>query len=131
MPKPAFHSVDDYISAQPESVQPILQNVRKTILKAAPALEESISYNIPAYKLSGERVLYFAAWKRYFSLYPATKTLLAEFKDELAGHEIQKSTIHFPFSQPLPARLIARITKFRAREAATRANAIPPARKKR
>ena len=51
--------------------------MRATIRKAVPKAEESISYKIPTYKLRGERLLYFAGWKQHYSLYPATKRLLA------------------------------------------------------
>jgi len=36
-----------------------------------------ISYKIPAYKLYGGIVLYFAGWKQHYSLYPAGERMLA------------------------------------------------------
>jgi len=57
--------VDDYIAAQPKTVQGILKRVRNTIRKAVPGAVEAISYNIPAYKLNGDRVIYFAGWKQH------------------------------------------------------------------
>ncbi len=102
-----FQSVDDYIASQPEAARAVLQRVRAAIRKAVPAAEETISYNMPAYKLHGEAMLYFAGWKRHYSLYPATARVLAAFKDELAAYEIDKSTIRFPLSEPVPAKLIA------------------------
>ena len=116
MAKTDFKSVDQYIGAQPETAQLALKSVRSAIRKAVPAAEELISYQIPTYKLHGGRVLFFAAWKQYYSLYPATGRLLAAFKKELAAYEVQKRTIHFPFSQPVPVKLIERIAKFRAEE---------------
>ena len=113
----AFHSVDEYIARQPEAVQGILGRVRSAIRKAMPQAEEEISYNIPAYKLRNRAVLYFAAWKRHYSLYPATERVAAKFKDELAPYEIKKGTIRFPLNQPVPTKLIGSIAKFRAKEA--------------
>jgi uncharacterized protein YdhG (YjbR/CyaY superfamily) len=123
MPKPDYKSVDDYLAAQPESAQRILGRVRSAIRKAMPEAEEVISYKIPAYKLHGRVVLYFAGWKEHYSLYPASGGLVAEFRDELAPYELSKGTIRFPLSQPVPAKLIERIAKFRAQEAATRSKA--------
>lgn len=114
-------SVDEYIAAQPDAAQVTLRRVQSTILKAVPEAEESISYKMPAYKLHGERLLYFAGWKSYYSLYPATRRLIEAFKNELSGYEVVKSTIRIPFSVPVPAKLIERIVKFRAKEAAERA----------
>lgn len=121
MAKSAPKTVDDYIASQPEAAQPALTQVRNAICKALPSAEEGISYNIPTYKLDGAMVIYFAGWKQHYSLYPAGARLLAAFKDELAAYEINKSTIRFPLSAPVPVKLIQRIVKFRVTEAAERA----------
>ncbi|MBA3728098.1 MAG: DUF1801 domain-containing protein [Actinobacteria bacterium] len=122
MAKTDFKSVDEYIATYPEDVQAILQRVRSTIRKAVPGAEEAISYQIPAYKLHGGSVLYFAGWKQHYSLYPATDQLVEAFKDELAPYtdKINKGTIRFPLSQPVPVKLITRIAKFLAKEASER-----------
>lgn len=118
--KTNFTSVDDYIDAQPDHVRSVLNRVRSIIRKALPKAEEVISYQIPAYKLDGERVIFFAGWKQHYSLYPAGDRLVAAFKDELAPYKISKGTIRFPLSEPIPAKLIERIAKFRAKEIAER-----------
>jgi uncharacterized protein YdhG (YjbR/CyaY superfamily) len=72
-----FKSVDEYLASQPEAVQGTLKRVRSAIRKAVPAAEEVISYKIPAYKLHNAPMLYFAAWKQHYSLYPATAHVVA------------------------------------------------------
>jgi uncharacterized protein YdhG (YjbR/CyaY superfamily) len=131
MPKTNFISVDEYIAAQPESAQVVLERVRSAIRTAVPQAEEVISYKMPTYKLQGDPVLYFAGWKKYYSLYPATGTVLAAFKNDLSPYEVKKSTIHFPLSQPVPVKLIERIAKFRAKEVAERESAKPAPPKRR
>jgi uncharacterized protein YdhG (YjbR/CyaY superfamily) len=116
MAKANFQSVDDYLASQPEAAQPVLQRVRNAIRAAVPKAEEMISYQIPAYKLDGERLIYFAGWKQHYSIYPAGERLVAEFQKELAPYEISKGTIRFPLDEPVPATLIKRIAKYRARE---------------
>jgi uncharacterized protein YdhG (YjbR/CyaY superfamily) len=49
-----------------------------------PKAEEAISYQIPTFKLHGSYVVYFAGWKQHYSLYPASRQLVAAFKDNLA-----------------------------------------------
>ena len=120
MPKADFKSVDDYIAAQPPAVQDSLERLRSTIRDNLPAAEEVISYKIPTYKLHGEVVLYFAGWKHHYSLYPATGRMIAAFKTELVPYKINKATIRFPFAEPVPVQLIARIAKFRAKKVAER-----------
>jgi uncharacterized protein YdhG (YjbR/CyaY superfamily) len=116
MPKAEFNSVDDYIASQPEAVRTALARVRSAIRKAVPGLEEAISYHMPTYKLDGQRVLHFAAWKDHYSIYGATKAVVAAFNAELAGYKIEKGTIRFPLSQSVPVELIGRIARFRADE---------------
>lgn len=131
MAKIEFKSVDEYLAAQPAAVQGILGRVRGAIRKAIPGAQEVISYNMPTYTLYGGRLLYFAAWKRHYAIYAATAGVVAAFQDELAAYEIDKGTIRFPLSEPVPVKLIGRIAKFRAKEAAERVKArdmIPPSR---
>jgi uncharacterized protein YdhG (YjbR/CyaY superfamily) len=116
-----FKSVGEYIAGQPEEVRARLRRVRSAIRKAVPGAEESISYLMPTYKLHGDPVLYFAGWKKHYSLYPATRALLEKFNEELAPYEIDKVTIRFPVSEPVPVKLIERLAKFRAKEVAARA----------
>ena len=118
-----LRSVAEYIAAQPKPAQAVLRRVREIIRKSVPAAEESISYQIPAYKLDGQVMIYFAGWKGHYSLYPTTAPLVAAFGDALSGYEMSKGTIRFPLDEPVPARLIARIARFRAQEAAARAQA--------
>ena len=131
MAKTDFKSVDDYIASHPKAVQRVLKRVRSTIRKAVPGAEEVISYKMPAYKLHGRAVLYFAGWTQHYSLYPATDHVVAAFKDELAPYEVDKGTIRFPLSEPVPVKLIERIAKFRAKEVAEREKSKAAAPKKR
>jgi len=124
-------SVDEYIGRHPEEVQAILRRVRSAIRKTLTGAEEVISYQIPCYKMHGGYVVYFAGWKRHYSLYPASGPLVAAFKTDLAPYEIGKGTIRFPLSQPVPVKLIERIAKFLAREAGERARAKRAGSKKR
>jgi uncharacterized protein YdhG (YjbR/CyaY superfamily) len=132
MAKTGFKSVDDYIASQPKAVQGVLERVRAVIRKALPAAQEVISYQIPAYKMTGGVVLYFAGWSKHYSLYPAGDRVVATFfKDDLAPYQVSKGTIRFPLSQPVPVKLIERIAKFRAKEVAAREKAKAAAPKKR
>jgi uncharacterized protein YdhG (YjbR/CyaY superfamily) len=128
MTKAKFQSVDDYIALQPEPIAAKLAVVRKAIRKALPKAEEVISYNMPAYRLSGEVVMYFAGWKQHYSLYPAGPHLVAAFKDELVACKIDKGTIRFSLAAPVPTRLIGDIARFRAGELAERTRMRPHAR---
>ncbi len=116
-------SMDEYIASRPEAVRGVLERVRSILRRALPGAEEVISYQMPAYKINGRVVIFFAAWQEHYSIYPAIGRLQEEFKEELAPYKVSKGTIRFPLSRPVPATLIARIAKFRALEVAARSKA--------
>jgi uncharacterized protein YdhG (YjbR/CyaY superfamily) len=112
--KTRFASVTEYIAAKPNEARVALERVRKAIRTAVPEAAESLSYQMPTYTLNGVPVLYFAGWTAHYSLYPATDALVAAFARELAPYERSKGTIRMPLSEPVPAKLIERMARFRA-----------------
>lgn len=118
MAKTDYKSVNDYLSAQPESTRAVLERVRDVIRRALPKADEVISYQIPAFKQQGKAVIYFAGWKEHFSIYPATAPVVAKFRRELEPFKLSKGTIRFPLDEPVPVKLIAGIAKARAEEVA-------------
>jgi uncharacterized protein YdhG (YjbR/CyaY superfamily) len=115
-----FRSVDEYIAAQPEASQKALRLLRSTIRKAAPRAEETISYKMPAYKLKGEPLFFFAGWRQHCSIYPASATIVAAFAEEIAPYFDRKSTLRFPLKQGVPVQLLERIVRFRVGEISSR-----------
>ncbi len=108
-------STDEYISSFPKETQILLQEVRKTIKNAAPNTNESISYGMPAYKLNGKALVYFAGYKNHIGFY-ATPTGHAEFTEELAKYKQGKGSVQYPINEPMPLDLITKIVKFRVSE---------------
>jgi uncharacterized protein YdhG (YjbR/CyaY superfamily) len=123
MAKTDFQSIDDYIAAQPEAAQAVLERVRATIRKTLPDAEEAISYQIPTFRLHGTYVIYLAGYKHHYSLYPVTEGLLTAMHDEITPYLAGKGTLRFPLSEPVPVQLITRIAKVRGKEVAERAKA--------
>ncbi|MDR8393734.1 DUF1801 domain-containing protein [Aliifodinibius sp. S!AR15-10] len=114
MPKTDFKSIDEYIETFPKEDQERLQQMRKTIQKAAPDTEEVISYQMPTFRQNGILV-HFAAHKNHIGFYP-TPTGVKAFQDELSEYETSKGAIKFPNEKPLPLGLISRIVAFRVEE---------------
>jgi len=114
-----FRSVDEYLLSLPDEVKAISEKVRATIHKAAPKAEELISYNMPAYQINGQGIIYFSAWKKHIGMYPIPAGD-ASFQKEIAAFKDSKSTAKFPFDQALPIGLISKMVKFRMKEMATK-----------
>ncbi|HYV95476.1 MAG TPA: DUF1801 domain-containing protein [Chitinophagales bacterium] len=114
--------IDEYISGFPNEIQKVLEQIRTTIKKASPQAEEVISYGIPAFKLNGMGLVYFAAFKKHIGIYPAPKGNEA-FKTALSVYKGGKGTVQFPLDKPMPLGLITKIVKFRVTESLQKAKA--------
>ena len=113
--KNIYKDVDGYIKTFPKEIQKFLGQIRMTIRQAAPEAEESISYGMPAFKINGKPLVYFAAFKNHIGFY-ATPTGHEEFADELSQYKQGKGSVQFPLNKAMPLDLIERITKFRVNE---------------
>lgn len=108
-------NVEGYIKGFPKDVQKSLNQMRDTIRKAAPDATESIAYGMPAYKLNGKPLVYFAGYKSHIGFY-ATPSGHTEFSEELSKYKQGKGSVQFPLDEPLPFDLIRRIVEFRVKE---------------
>jgi len=113
-PAAAPTTVDEYIAAFPPEVQRILQRVRRVARAAAPEAREVISYRMPALKQNGVLV-YFAAFKNHIGLYPPVSGD-ADIAKAVAPYAGEKGNLRFPFDEPIPYDLIARITALRLKQ---------------
>lgn len=104
-------NVDAYIAAQPAAAQPMLNEIRALIQRAAPKAAESISYDMPTYKFGDQRLVYFAAWKQHMGLYGLPAEVLDQFALEVATYRQPKGTLQFPYKDPLPALLIEKLVQ--------------------
>ncbi|HRH59296.1 MAG TPA: DUF1801 domain-containing protein [Chitinophagaceae bacterium] len=111
---PPAKDIDTYIAAFPQPMRAMLEQLRQTILKAAPQAEEVISYQMPAFKYKG-MLVYFAGYQNHIGFYP-TASGIAAFKKELSAYKGAKGSVQFPANEPLPLALIAKIVKFRVKE---------------
>ncbi len=92
----------------------MLEQLRATVQKSAPAATETIKYGIPTFVLH-ENLVHFAAFARHIGFYPSPSGIAA-FKKELAGYKSAKGSVQFPLDEPMPLALIAKIVKFRVKE---------------
>ena len=110
-----FKTVEAYINAFPSHFGNTLNRIRSIIKQNAPVAVESIRYGMPAYKLNGKPLVYFAGYKNHVGLY-ATPSGHSQFAAELARYKQGKGSVQFPIDEPLPFDLIERIVQFRVAE---------------
>ena len=107
--------MDEYMASFPETTRHILEKIRATIKNAAPGASEHIAYGMPAFKLNGRPLVYFAGYKKHIGFY-ATPSGHAAFSEELSQYKQGKGSVQFPIDEPMPYDLIARIVSFRVKE---------------
>ena len=102
-------SVDEYIAAQDETIQPKLNEIRTVLRSALQDAEERISWSMPTYR-KDHNIIHFAAQKKHIGLYPGPEAV-AYFSGRLdqAGLLYSKGSIQIPYSDDLPLELIAEI----------------------
>ena len=71
---------------------------------------------MPAFDYAGRPLVYFAAFKKHCSFFPASYQVMEVFSEELKRYDVEKGTIRFPIGKPLPATLVKKIVKARMRE---------------
>ncbi len=112
-------TIDEYLAGITPEKRAALNRLRRTIHAAFPRAEECISYGIPAFRLDGRVVAWFAAAAPHLSFFPGG--VLEPFKAELKDYEISKGTVRFQPDHPLPAGLVRRMIKARIASVAARA----------
>lgn len=63
----------------------IFRKLRDAVRAAAPGAVEAFSYGIPGFRLGGQQLVSYAAWKHHSSLYPMTAVVLRPFTTEIKG----------------------------------------------
>jgi len=111
-------TVEQYRATLTDAQRAGLDALREAVRAAAPEAKEGISYAIPVFKLRGKTLVWVAAWKQHFSLYPLTPALVRDHAADIDGYETAKGTIRFPASRPLPVELVRKLVGARVAELA-------------
>ena len=108
-------TVAAYLKKLPSDKRAALQQLRRSIKAAVPRAEETISYQIPAFRLNGKVLVWFHAAKEHCSFFPGAYAV-AQYKNRLKKYKTSKGTVRFPPDKPLPASLVRALVKARVRD---------------
>jgi uncharacterized protein YdhG (YjbR/CyaY superfamily) len=112
-------AVDAYIDALPPERQAAMRTLRRAIRAAAPDAEEVITYKMPGFRLDGRFFVSYDAYKRHYSLFPASDGVVRGLGDEIRPYLAGRGTIRFPAERPIPEELVRRIIEIRLVEHTT------------
>ena len=115
-------SVADYLAALTDERRAGVQQLRRAINAAAPEATETIAYGMPALRSHGGQFLVsYAAYKKHYSLFPASGAVVEALGAQLTPYLAGKGTIQFPADRPIPKAIVTKIVKVRFAENAAHA----------
>jgi uncharacterized protein YdhG (YjbR/CyaY superfamily) len=128
MPTPRNH--DEYLAALPDAQRRVLQTLRQTIRELAPTAEETISYQICAFR-EGVMLVGYGATAKHCAFFLMSNQTTKTHAADLQGYDLSTGTIRFQPDRPLPTALVQKLVRARQAENATRlaAKAQPASRK--
>ena len=109
--------VDAYLAALEEPKQSTLRTLRQTILDLLPEAEQCISYAIPGFRVRGQMIASFAAFKNHLSYFPHSGSVIPELHDDVGAYVTNKGTLQFPIDTPLPKALVEKLVTVRMNQA--------------
>ena len=114
MPDPT--TIDEYLATLPDDRRAAMEEIRQAIRSAAPDATEVITYKMPGFKTHGRFLVSFDAYKRHYSLFPASDPVVQGLGDRIAPYLAGQGTIRFPADRPIPTDLITDIVRIRVVE---------------
>ena len=115
-------TVDEYLARLPDDRRAAMALLRSTIRAAAPEATEVITYKMPGFKTHGSFLVSYDAYKRHYSLFPASEGVVKGLGEEIRPYLAGRGTIRFNATESIPVDLVTRIVKIRLAENEARAS---------
>ena len=94
--------VEEYLGALDEPKQSSLRQLRQSILEVIPEAEECMSYGLPAFRVRGQVIAGFGAFKNHLSYFPYSGSVITEVGPDAASTRRRRGRCGFPSTKPSP-----------------------------
>lgn len=102
------NGVDDYIGRLEGETRRLLELVRSTVHDRLPDVEETISYDMPTFRVDGRHVIYVAAWTGHVGFYSVPR-LSADLESRVGPLRSAKDTVKIPLTEAVPDSLVVEL----------------------
>ena len=109
--------IDGYLATLDEPKRTTLASLRDTIMVVVPEAVQCISYGMPAFKVRGQTIAGFAAFKNHLSYLPHSGSVIPQLAEETAAYTSTSGSLHFPVDRPLPKALVKKLLTVRMAQA--------------
>jgi uncharacterized protein YdhG (YjbR/CyaY superfamily) len=113
MPMKTSATVDSYLTRITPTQKAEYERIRQIVKQAVPEATEYLGYGVPAFKFKGKPLLYFGAFQRHMSLYPASDEMIAVVGNGLDKLRTSKGTLRFTEDNPIPEPVLREIVAYR------------------
>jgi len=98
---------DAYIAAAPETLRPLLVQLRSQLVRVLPDAQETIAYRMPGFQIGDSMIAGYAAFSKQCGLY-VSPGAIADHADDIAaaGLRATKTGVTFSPRKPIPDSLI-------------------------
>ena len=118
---PSTDPVAAHLAALPRPQRDTLTALRATLRELLPDAVESISYNMPCFKVDGVAVAGYDGFKGHCSYFPHSGNVVGAVSGVPAWCTVaSKGTLQFPVDRTLPKAFVRRLVKARLHEIATK-----------
>ena len=98
--------IEDFVANIAEPQRSVLLQLRQLILNVVPDAEECIYYGIPCFKVDGNGVAGFDAYKKHNSYFPFSGQVFKAIASEVAGFKTTSGALHFTMDVCLSQDLV-------------------------
>ena len=110
-----------HLAALPQPQRDTLTALRATLRDLLPDAAESLSYNMPCFKVDGVAVAGYDGFQHHCSYFPHSGSVVEQVTGIPAWCTVaSKGTLQFPVDRPLPKTLVRKLVQARLREVAAK-----------